>query len=164
MSRQLAAISAMALCIAVPQMVWATTYTREDAVKIALEKSSDVKTAEEEVVSANSQVDAGYGNAMPSVDLSATVTRIFGLDDVSNKKPVYNAMNKTQAQLDDGSEPSAYDYVNAGAIDGLIYGMSKQGYRWQSSVDLTATQILYAQGKVGTGIEIAKAYKHVKAR
>ena len=162
MSRQLAALSAMALCIAVPQMVWATTYTREDAVKIALEKSSDVKTAEEEVVSANSQVESGYGNALPTVDLSATVTRIFGLDDVSNKKPVYNAMNKTQAQLDDGSEPSAYDYVNAGAIDGLIYGMSKQGYRWQSSVDLTATQILYAQGKVGTGIEIAKAYKHVK--
>lgn len=162
MSRQLAALSAMALCIAVPQMVWATTYTREEAVKIALEKSSDVKTAEEAVISANSQVDAGYGNALPTVDLSATVTRIFGLDDVKNRKPIYNAMNQTQAQLDDGSEPSAYDYVNAGAIDGLIYGMAKQGYRWQSSVGLTATQILYAQGKVGTGIEIAKAYKHVK--
>ena len=162
MSRQLAAISAMALCIAVPQMVWATTYTREDAVKIALEKSSDVKTAEEEVVSANSQVDAGYGNAMPSIDLSATVTRIFGLPDVNNKKPAFNALNTTQSQLNDGSEPSAYDYVNAGVTDGLIYSMSKQGYRWQSSVGLTATQILYAQGKVGTGIEIAKAYKHVK--
>jgi len=152
----------MALCIAVPQMVGATTYTRDEAVKIALEKSSDVKTAEEEVISANSQVDAGYGNALPTVDLSATVTRIFGLDDVENKKPIYNAMNETQAQMNDGSAPSAYDYVNAGAIDGLIYGMSKQGYRWQSSVGLTATQILYAQGKVGTGIEIAKAYKHVK--
>ena len=162
MSRQLAALSAMALCIAVPQMVGATTYTRDEAVKIALEKSSDVKTAEEEVISANSQVDAGYGNALPTVDLSATVTRIFGLDDVENKKPIYNAMNETQAQMNDGSAPSAYDYVNAGAIDGLIYGMSKQGYRWQSSVGLTATQILYAQGKVGTGIEIAKAYKHVK--
>ena len=141
----------MALCIAVPQMVWATTYTREEAVKIALEKSSDVKTAEEEVISANSQVDAGYGNALPSIDLDATVTRIFGLDDVNNKKPIFNTLNQTQSQLNDGSEPSAYDYVNAGAIDGLIYGMSQQGYRWQSSVGLTATQILYAQGKVGTG-------------
>ena len=162
MSRQLAALSAMALCIAAPQMVWATTYTRDEAVKIALEKSSDVKTAEEEVISANSQVDAGYGNALPSIDLDATVTRIFGLDDVNNKKPIFNTLNQTQSQLNDGSEPSAYDYVNAGAIDGLIYGMSQQGYRWQSSVGLTATQILYAQGKVGTGIEIAKAYKHVK--
>ena len=160
MSRQLAALSAMALCIAVPQMVGATTYTRDEAVKIALEKSSDVKTAEEEVISANSQVDAGYGNALPTVDLSATVTRIFGLDDVENKKPIYNALNNTKAE--DGSAPTVYDYVNAGAIDGLIYGMSQQGYRWQSSVGITATQILYAQGKVGTGIEIAKAYKHMK--
>ena len=159
MPRHLAALSAMALSI-VPQLVWATTYTREEAVNIALEKSSDVKTAEEEVISANSQVESGYGNALPTVDLSATVTRIFGLDDVKNKKPVFNALNNTVSE--DGSDPSVYDYVNAGAIDGVIYGMSKQGYRWQSSVGLTATQILYAQGKVGTGIEIAKAYKHVK--
>ena len=160
MPRHLAALSAMALSLAAPQWAGATTYTRDEAVKIALEKSSDVKTAEEEVISANSQVDAGYGNALPSIDLDATITRIFGLDDVKNKKPVYNALNNTVAE--DGSDPSVYDYVNAGAIDGLIYGMSKQGYRWQSSVGLTATQILYAQGKVGTGIEIAKAYKHVK--
>lgn len=160
MPRHLAALSAMALSLAAPQWAGATTYTRDEAVKIALEKSSDVKTAEEEVISANSQVDAGYGNALPSIDLDATITRIFGLDDVKNKKPVYNALNNTVAE--DGSDPSVYDYVNAGAIDGLIYGMSQQGYRWQSSVGLTATQILYAQGKVGTGIEIAKAYKHVK--
>ena len=160
MPRHLAALSAMALSLVAPQWAGATTYTRDEAVKIALEKSSDVKTAEEEVISANSQVDAGYGNALPSIDLDATITRIFGLDDVKNKKPVFNALNNTVAE--DGSDPSVYDYVNAGAIDGLIYGMSKQGYRWQSSVGLTATQILYAQGKVGTGIEIAKAYKHVK--
>ena len=160
MPRHLAALSAMALSLAAPQWAGAATYTREEAVKIALEKSSDVKTAEEEVISANSQVDAGYGNALPSIDLDATVTRIFGLDDVKDRKPVFKAMNNTVSE--DGSDPSVYDYVNAGAIDGLIYGMSQQGYRWQSSVGLTATQILYAQGKVGTGIEIAKAYKHVK--
>ena len=160
MPRHLAALSAMALSLAAPQWAGATTYTRDEAVKIALEKSSDVKTAEEEVISANSQVDAGYGNALPSIDLDATVTRIFGLDDVKDRKPVFKAMNNTVSE--DGSDPSVYDYVNAGAIDGLIYGMSQQGYRWQSSVGLTATQILYAQGKVGTGIEIAKAYKHVK--
>ena len=160
MPRHLVALSAMALSIAIPSMAWGATYTREEAVKIALEKSTDVKAAEEEIVSANSQVDAGYGNALPSIDLSATVTRIFGLHDVKNKKPVFNALNNTVA--DDGSDPSVYDYANAGAIDGLIYGMAKQGYRWQSSVGLTATQILYAQGKVGTGVEIAKTYKHLK--
>jgi OMF family outer membrane factor len=152
----------MALSLAAPQWAGATTYTRDEAVKIALEKSSDVKTAEEEVISANSQVDAGYGNALPSIDLDATITRIFGLDDVKKISPATDALKYTQSQQDEGSEPSPYDYTLAGALDGFANQMAKQGYRWQSSVGLTATQILYAQGKVGTGIEIAKAYKHVK--
>ena len=162
MPRHLAALSAMALSIVVPQMVGATTYTRDEAVRIALEKSSDVKTAEEELVSANSQVDAGYGNALPSIDLDATVTRIFGLDDVKKKTPMLDAFGQIQDNNPDDPPPSNYDYAVAGGVDGIINGLAKQGYRWQSSVGLTATQILYAQGKVGTGIEIAKAYKHVK--
>ena len=40
--------------------------------------------------------------------------------------------------------------------------MKSQAYRWQSSVGLTVTQILYAAGKVGTAIDIAKAYKHLE--
>ena len=162
MPRHLAALSAMALSIVVPQMVGATTYTRDEAVRIALEKSSDVKTAEEELVSAKSQVDAGYGNALPSIDLDATVTRIFGLDDVKKKTPMLDAFGQIQDNNPDDPPPSNYDYAVAGGVDGIINGLAKQGYRWQSSVGLTATQILYAQGKVGTGIEIAKAYKHVK--
>lgn len=158
MPRHLAALSAMALCLATPQWAGATTYTREEAVKIALEKSSDVKTAEEELVSANSQVDAGYGSALPSIDLDATVTRIFGLDDVENSK----SLSKAASAMDAGdNEPFAANAL-APAMDGLIYGMKSQGYRWQSSIGLTATQILYAQGKVGNGIEIAKVYKHLK--
>ena len=158
MPRHLAILPAMALCLAAPQWAGATTYTREEAVKIALEKSSDVKTAEEELVSANSQVESGYGSALPSIDLNATVTRIFGLDDVKNSKDLSNAASAMGA---DGSEPFAANAL-APAMDGLIYGMKSQGYRWQSSVGITATQVLYAQGKVGTGIEIAKTLKHLQ--
>ena len=164
MPRHLAALSALTLSIAVPQ-IWATTYTREEAVNIALEKSSDVKTAEEELVSANSQVDAGYGNALPSIDLDATITRIFGLDDVTTSTKITDAANGMINEVDDNGNPQANTFdtqVVGPAFDGLSNMMAKQGYRWQSSVGLTATQILYAQGKVGTGIEIAKAYKHVK--
>ena len=164
MPRHLAEISALAMCMALP--LWAgATYTRDEAVKIALEKSSDVRTAEEEVISANSQVDAGYGNALPSIDLSATVTRIFGLDDVETSHKITNAAKGMADSQDDNGHPNANAFdtqVVGPALDGFINQMSKQGYRWQSSVGLTATQVLYAQGKVGTGIEIAKAYKHVK--
>lgn len=162
MPRHLGTISAIALCISVPQIVGATTYTREEAVKIALEKSSDVKTAEEELVSANSQVDAGYGNALPSIDLSATVMRIFGLDDVDMEDQSMTEELIAKGKRMGFGDPSPWDAMAFGAINGVVNGMKTQAYRWQSSVDLTATQILYAQGKVGTGIQIAKTYKHIK--
>lgn len=156
MSRFLSKFTLLVVFATIP--TWATSYTREDAVRIALEKSSTIKTAEEELISANSQVDAGYGNAMPSIDLDATVTRFFGLDDVKKTNDLSKAASGMNAADD---EPYAAN-VLAPAVDGLIYGMKSQGYRWQSSVGLTATQVLYAQGKVGTGIEIAKIYKHLK--
>ena len=163
MSRNFALFSALALSLAIPS--WAgKAYTREEAINIALEKSSDVKSAEEDVKSANSQVTAGYGNAYPSIDLSATVTRIFGLDDVEKTTDLADAAANMAGSNDENGHPNANAYdqqVIGPAIDGLIYGMKSQGYRWQSSVGITATQILYAQGKVGVGIEIAKAYKRV---
>lgn len=163
MSRQLAILTLISLGLIVPS--WAgKTYTREEAVNIALEKSSDVKTAEEDLKSASSQVKAGYGNALPSIDLSATVTRIFGLDDVEES----TALTDAASQMAQGKDADGYPMANAydqqvigPAMDGLIYGMKSQGYRWQSSVGITATQILYAEGKVGVGIEIAKAYKRI---
>ena len=163
MSRQLAILTLLSLGLIVPS--WAgKTYTREEAVNIALEKSSDVKTAEEDLKSATSQVTAGYGNAYPSIDLNATVTRIFGLDDVEKSTDLTDAASQMAAGADEGGHPlaNAYDQQVLGpALDGLIYGMKSQGYRWQSSVGITATQILYAEGKVGVGIEIAKAYKRI---
>lgn len=160
MSRQLAILTIISLGLIVPS--WAgKTYTREEAVQIALEKSSDVQSAEEDLKSAASQVKAGYGNALPSIDLNATVTRIFGLDDVDPKDTtIAQGLIETGKQLGLG-DPSPWDAMALGAVNGLANAMKSQAYRWQSSVGITATQILYAEGKVGTGIEIAKAYKRI---
>ncbi len=150
------------LCVA-PS--WAgKTYTRDEAVNTALENSSDVKSAEEDLKSATSQVTAGYGNAYPSIDLSATVTRIFGLDDVEPTTMMTDAATQMAQGKDAEGHPMANTYdqqVLGPFLDGLTYGMKSQAYRWQSSVGITATQILYAEGKVGVGIEIAKAYKRI---
>lgn len=150
------------LCVA-PS--WAgKTYTRDEAVNTALENSSDVKSAEEDLKSATSQVTAGYGNAYPSIDLNATVTRIFGLDDVEPTTMMTDAATQMAQGKDADGYPMANTYdqqVLGPFLDGLTYGMKSQAYRWQSSIGLTATQILYAEGKVGVGIEIAKAYKRI---
>lgn len=42
-----------------------SAYTRDDAVRIALENSPDIKTAVQNLESAESQVTAAYGNALP---------------------------------------------------------------------------------------------------
>ena len=155
MSRKFLVLSALALGLIVPAS--AKTYTREEAVKTAMENSPDIKTAEEDLIKASSQVDAGNGNANPSIDLSANVTRIFGLDDVKLGTPITDAAKKSD------SEANKFDKnVLAPALDGISNGMKSQAYRWQSSVGLTVTQSLYAAGKVGTAIDIAKAYKHLE--
>ena len=160
MSRKFLVLSALALGLIVPAS--AKVYTRDEAVKTAMENSAAIKAAEEELIKASSQVEAGYGKAYPSIDLSATVTRIFGLDDVKGGSPITNAASDMYGKNDDDGNPKANVFdknVLAPAVDKMINGMSAQGYRWQSSVGLTVTQILYAAGNVGTGIEIAKAYK-----
>ncbi len=160
MSRQLAILTIISLGLIVPS--WAgKTYTREEAVQIALEKSSDVQSAEEDLKSAASQVKAGYGNALPSIDLNATVTRIFGLDDVDPHDSSLAMQLISKGQEMGLGNPSPWDAMALGAVNGVVNGMKSQAYRWQSSVGITATQVLYAEGKVGTGIEIAKAYKRI---
>ena len=163
MSRKFLVLSALALGLIVPAS--AKTYTRDEAVQTAIENSPDIKTAEEDLIKASSQVDAGYGNAYPSIDLSANVTRIFGLDDVKKTSALADAAKDMAGKKDDAGYPKANAFdqdVIGPAMDGLIYGMKSQGYRWQSSVGLTLTQVLYAAGKVGTAIDIAKAYKHLE--
>lgn len=160
MSRQIAILSTIALSLTLPS--WAgQVYSREDAVKIALEKSSDIQSAEEEVKTANSQVEAGYGNAYPTVDFSATYARTFGVKDVRESSALTDALN-SMSEGDSVEKPSQYDYAIAGATDGVLSGLSAmQGYRWGTQVGLTANQVLYAQGKISTGIQIAKAYKRI---
>ena len=160
MPRKYVILPAIAIGLIAPS--WAgTVYTREEAVKIALEKSTEIQSAQEDLVSTSSKVEGGYGAAYPSIDLSATMTRIFGLDDVDMKdQSMANELiaKGKEMGLDD---PSPWDNMAFGAINGVANGMKAQGYRWQTSVGLTATQILYSGGKVGTGIEIAKSAKHV---
>ena len=163
MSRKFLVLSALALGLIVPAS--AKTYTRDEAVQTAIENSPDVKTAEEDLIKASSQVDAGYGNAYPSIDLSANVTRIFGLDDVKKTSAITDAAKNMANSVDDDGHPKANAFdqnVIGPALDGMTYGMKSQAYRWQSSVGLTLTQVLYAAGKVGTAIDIAKAYKHME--
>lgn len=142
-------------CLALIAMpVFATqVYTKEEAVQIALEKSSDVQSAEQKLQSAKAQVSQSYGVAYPKIDLSATYARTFGVSDVRKKNTISQMLDETA---------TANERILAGTLDGISYGMSAMGgFRWGTQVGLTATQILYAQGKVSSGTKIAKSFRRV---
>ena len=153
MSRKFLVLSALALGLIVPAS--AKVYTRDEAIKTAMENSADIKTAQESVINAASQVEGGYGRAYPSIDLNASITRNFGKDDITKSTPV------SDAAADSTLGANLFDkLVLAPAADQIVNGLSAaQGYPWQSNVTLSITQTLYAQGAIGTGVEIAKAYK-----
>ena len=152
MSRFFAINSALGLMLAFP--IWAgQTYTRDEAVKTALANSADVQTAEQNLQNAESQVTGAYGNAYPTVDLSATYARTFGVSDVKKRSTISDMLDSTA---------SMNDRIMGGVLDNYAYALSAMGgYRWGTQVGLTATQILYAQGKVSTGVKIAKSYRRV---
>ena len=137
MSRFFAINSALGLMLALP--IWAgQAYTRDEAVKAALANSADVQTAEQNLKNAESQVTGAYGNAYPTVDLSATYARTFGVSDVKKSSAISDMLDSTA---------SMNDRIMGGVLDNYAYALSAMGgYRWGTQVGLTATQILYAQG------------------
>ncbi len=152
MSRKFLVLSALALGLIVPAS--AKTYTRDEAVKTAMENSADIKSAEEDLVKASSVVEGGYGAAYPQVDLNADIKWLLGRDDVNVGTPI------TDLAGDSSMEANKFDKnVLAPSLDKMMNGMSSQLYPWQSSVSLTVSQVLYAAGQIGTGINIAKGYK-----
>ena len=133
---------------------WAAqVYTKEEAVKIALEKSSDIQSAEQKLEAAEAQVSQTYGAAYPKIDFSATYARTFGVSDVKSSNAISQMLDETA---------TTNERILAGTLDAMSYGLNAmQGFRWGTQVGLTATQILYAQGKVATGTKIAKHYRRV---
>ncbi len=141
------------LLLFVAEVFAGQVYTKEEAVRIALEKSSDIQTAEQDLQSAESQVDAAYGNAYPSIDFSATYARTFGVSDVEKSDAISQMLDATADKN---------DQILAGTLDGISSALSAMGgYRWGTQIGLTATQVLYAQGKISSGTRIAKSYKRV---
>lgn len=143
---------AVLLLMVIPS--WSSTiYSREEAIKIALEKSSSIQEAEQSLKSATAQVDQAYGNAYPSIDLSVQYARTFGVSDVEESASI-------SEMLDASADMN--DRIIAGTLDGMMYGLNAmKGFRWGTQVGLSANQVLYAQGKVTTGTKIAKAYKRL---
>ena len=145
-SRTSALFSALALLCA--GAAWGAEYTLEDCLRVAEEKNGDIRDYKEQISKVDAQVDEAYGNAMPSIDLSAQFTRDWYDAAKTGSVPAFL----------DPSDP-AFDASAAKAAGYLGSAMAPKP--WQLTTGLTLTQILYAQGKVSTGVTIAKETKRM---
>ena len=145
-SRTSALFSVLALLCA--GAAWGAEYTLEDCLRVAEEKNGDIRDYKEQISKVDAQVDEAYGNAMPSIDLSAQFTRDWYDAAKTGSVPAFL----------DPSDP-AFDASAAKAAGYLGSAMAPKP--WQLTTGLTLTQILYAQGKVSTGVTIAKETKRM---
>ena len=145
-SRMPARLAALALLCA--GAVWGAEYTLEDCLRIAEEKSGDIRDYKEQIAKVDAQISEAYGNAMPSIDFSAQFTRDW-----------YDAAKTGSVPAFLDPDDAGFDKSAAMAVGYLGSAMASKP--WQLQAGLTLTQILYAQGKVSTGVDIAKETKRM---
>ena len=141
-----ARLAALALLCA--GAAWSAEYTLEDCLRIAEEKSGDIRDYKEQIAKVDAQISEAYGNAMPSIDFSAQFTRDW-----------YDAAKTGSVPAFLDPDDAGFDKSAAMAVGYLGSAMASKP--WQLQAGLTLTQILYAQGKVSTGVDIAKETKRM---
>jgi OMF family outer membrane factor len=151
-------------CFSTVTTAYAAPYTLEELIRAGYENSRSIKSVDEEIVKANAQINEAIGSAFPSIDLSANYQYAFeqyipfSTDDGIGV-PVDSLVDVVD-NIDSGAEPGAYELGNAfldvlSGFSELSYGLKDQSV----SLTLTLKQPLFAQGKVGIGLKIARAYK-----
>ena len=145
--------------------VRAGTYTLDDLIRLGLARSNQVKAVEEEIAKTDARVKEAYGGAFPKFDLSANYQYAFKQydpfstgDGGTGEMSIVQALEDSSVDRDD--EPGAY--LVGGAVDAMMSEFSDMipDTKDQTiALTLSLNQPIFAQGKIGLGIRIAKAYK-----
>ncbi len=144
------------LCLIV--MASATTYTLDALLEIGFENAQEIKQVEEEMEKAEAQVKEYYGMAFPVLEFSSQYQFAPKQFNPLGSGEDTDDMSITELLEESGisplSEPGAF--IIGGVLDGMMSGLTPKKHR--ASVGLSLTQPLFSQGKVLTGIRIAKLY------
>jgi OMF family outer membrane factor len=150
----------------------AQSLTLEQCIQTALRQNNQVLEIEQSIQDAEAKVSEAWGYAWPTLSLQAKHEKIFKqynpLGSIGGGDPNANPFVNTAPYMDP-NDPVNYDpavSALAGDMGNLLQGMlsgisESMAYNYQTSVNLVLTQILFAQGKISTGLDIAKAYKQL---
>ncbi len=145
--------------------VSAGTYTLDDLIRSGLEHSNQVKAVKEEIAKTDAQVKEAYGGAFPTLNLSANYNYAFEQYNPFDTGGTSSGMGSVVEALEDSSidrEKERGAYIVGDALDDIMSGFSgiiPETKKQSIALTLSLNQPIFAQGKVGLGIKIAKAYK-----
>ncbi len=138
----------------------AKSYTLDQLIVIGHKTSPEIKQIRKEMEKVNAQIDEAYGRAMPSISVSANYQYVpqsfdamtaglgqLGSDGISMERAL-------SSQVD--AEPGALALSRI--LDQSILNITNmQTPKQMANIGISLQQPLFAQGKVTTGLKIAKS-------
>lgn len=144
----------------------ANTFTRQQCLQLAKENNSRLQEIRQTIKDADSKVSEAWGSAMPTLSFQGKYERAFAQASPFNARssapvnPFVNSGPFLDPNSASYSEPTA-----ALAQDlGNMLDFSSLNRNYTTNASLVLTQILYAQGKVSTALDIAKSYRSMLLR
>lgn len=160
--RRLCSAGAVLLCVSGG---FAAEYTLDDVLEAAYRNSEALKVSEEKLTKAREQIREAKGGALPTLEASAQYSHAFeqyipfgggdgGLGFGTGGGSLVDTVMRS------GGDQA--DALIAGTLDGIISSFSDIDFTPPANsinLGLTLQQPLYAQGKVGLGLKIARTYR-----
>jgi OMF family outer membrane factor len=139
----------------------AENYTLEQCESYALQHNPAVQKSEESFKKVESQISEAWGSALPSVSLQAKYEYIpeqyspFAADE-SAANPFVNS-----APFIMDPSASTFDPATASLVQDLaaMLDFSDLVQDYSMNMTLAVSQIIFAQGKISTGLQIAETYQ-----
>jgi OMF family outer membrane factor len=139
--------------------------SRSDVVRYAFKNSDTLAQLEAERERIVYMRKEYYGKALPDINgaVNYLVSPNLNGGTSSSGKGAATSVSESEYWQLQQDDPSGYDMILAGAVDGLGEGLSalsgalssmskKNTFQWE----VTANQVIFAQGKVKTGLKIAE--------
>ncbi|MFP4417606.1 MAG: TolC family protein [Fibrobacterota bacterium] len=146
------------VCIYITR-VEAENYTLDQLVTFGYKNSPELKQIRKEVEKVGAQIDEAYGRAMPRVSVSANFQYAFESFNALSAGMSGNSLSLTDIAGDAyrSNVINEQDMAVMGIVDQALGGLSSMEAPPNAvNLGLTLQQPLFAQGKVSTGLKIAK--------
>ncbi len=147
---------------------FARVFNLEELVQNAFKTSHELRVIEQELQKADAQVAEAMGTALPTISTSMNYSHSFAqyspFSMPSSSEPVVLMDSLGSYGISPYDSLGRGMYMVAGAIDQMVQSLNslaEDNRKNALQLSLSVSQPIYAQGKVGIGLDIAKTHQSV---